>query len=324
MGIKVYSKEQRLFKGVREGERITNPILVIFMPIIVMFLSRFITVPIIRIAYRIYLINNQGESINEFIGKIGGGFGGGLQLILSFGSTALIYFLWVKFVERRSIVTMGCHLEGAFKKYRRGFLFGFLMIALSAIMLMLLGEVEVSKGDLIFNDISMVFGFLFMIIGWIIQGATEEIMMRGYALPILGTKINIPVGVLISSSIFGLLHLLNSGISPLAIVNLILFGVFAAFYAMYEDSLWGVCALHSAWNWAQGNVFGFLVSGGGNMGGSIFTFTNKTDNIVNGGAFGPEGGLVITIIYLIGIGTLLLLQKKKVERIKSTYLNKSY
>ncbi len=173
MGIKVYSKEQRLFKGVREGERITNPILVIFMPIIVMFLSRFITVPIIRIAYRIYLINNPGESINEFIGKIGGGFGGGLQLILSFGSTALIYFLWVKFVERRSIVTMGFHLDGAFKKYIRGFLFGFLMIALSAIMLMLLGEVEVSKGDLIFNDISMVFGFLFMIIGWIIQGATE-------------------------------------------------------------------------------------------------------------------------------------------------------
>lgn len=324
MGIKLYSKEQRLFKEVREGERITNPILVILMPIIVMFLSRFITVPIIRIAYRIYLINNPGESINEFISKIGGGFGGGLQLILSFGSTVLIYFLWVKFVERRSIVTMGFHLDGAFKKYIRGFLFGFLMIALSAIMLMLLGEVEVSKGDLIFNDISMIFGFLFMIIGWIIQGATEEIMMRGYALPVLGTKINIPVGVLISSSIFGFLHLLNSGISPLAIVNLILFGVFAAFYAMYEDSLWGVCALHSSWNWAQGNIFGFLVSGGGNMGGSIFTFTNKTDTIVNGGAFGPEGGLVITIIYLIGIAILLLLQKKKVEKVKATYLNKSY
>jgi len=324
MGIKLYSKEQRLFKEVREGKRITNPILVILMPIIVMFLSRFITVPIIRIAYRIYLINNPGESINEFISKISGGFGGGLQLILSFGSIVLIYFLWVKFVERRSIVTMGFHLDGAFKKYIRGFLFGFLMIALSAVMLIILGEVEVSKGDLIFNDISMIFGFLFMIIGWIIQGATEEIMMRGYALPVLGTKINIPVGILISSSIFGFLHLLNNGISPLAIINLILFGVFAAFYAMYEDSLWGVCALHSSWNWAQGNVFGFLVSGGGNMGGSIFTFANKTDNIVNGGAFGPEGGLVITIIYLIGIAILLLLQKKKVEKIKATYLIKSY
>lgn len=324
MGIKLYSKEQRLFKEVRGGERITNPILVIFMPIIVMLLSQYVTLPIAIIAYRIYLINNPGESINEFIGKFGGGFGGGLQLILSFGGSILIYFLWVKFVERRSIATMGFHLDGAFKKYIRGFLVGFLMIALSAIMLMLLGEVEVSKGDLIFNDISMVFGFLFMIIGWIIQGATEEIMMRGYALPVLGTKINIPVGVLISSSIFGFLHLLNNGISLLAIINLILFGVFAAFYAMYEDSLWGVCALHSSWNWAQGNVFGFLVSGGGNMGGSIFTFANRTETIVNGGAFGPEGGLVITIIYLIGIAILLLLQKKKVEKIKATYLNKSY
>lgn len=324
MGIKLYSKEQRLFKEVRGGERITNPILVIFMPIIVMLLSQYVTLPIAIIAYRIYLINNPGESINEFIGKFGGGFGGGLQLILSFGGSILIYFLWVKFVERRSIATMGFHLDGAFKKYIRGFLVGFLMIALSAIMLMLLGEVEVSKGDLIFNDISMVFGFLFMIIGWIIQGATEEIMMRGYALPVLGTKINIPVGILISSSIFGFLHLLNNGISPLAIINLILFGVFAAFYAMYEDSLWGVCALHSSWNWAQGNVFGFLVSGGGNMGGSIFTFANRTETIVNGGAFGPEGGLVITIIYLIGIAILLLLQKKKVEKIKATYLNKSY
>ncbi|MBD8046649.1 MAG: CPBP family intramembrane metalloprotease [Clostridium argentinense] len=324
MGVKLYSKEQRLFKEVREGERITNPILVILMPVIVMLLSNVILTPIVRIAYRIYLINNPGKSINEFISKSSNGIGLGIQIILSFGVSALIYFLWVKFVERRSIVTMGFHRGKALKKYVRGFLFGFLMIGLSAIILMALGEVEVSKGDLKLNDASMMFGFLFMVIGWMVQGATEEIMMRGYALPVLGMKLNIPLGVLISSSIFGVLHLANSGVTFLAIVNLILFGIFASFYAMYEEGLWGVCALHSAWNWAQGNVFGFLVSGGEGMGKSVLHFANKGNTIINGGAFGPEGGIIITIIYLIGIIILLFLQKKKVEKIKATYVIKSY
>ena len=38
-------------------------------------------------------------------------------------------------------------------------------------------------------------------------------------------------------------------------INLLLFAVFASFMSFSDGSLWGVCAMHGAWNWAQGNLF---------------------------------------------------------------------
>ena len=122
-----------------------------------------------------------------------------------------------------------------------------------------------------------------MVIGWIVARGHGKIMMRGYALPVLGMKLNIPLGVLISSSIFGVLHLANSGVTFLAIVNLILFGIFASFYAMYEEGLWGSCALHSAWRWAQRKCFGFLVKWRRGNGKKCPSFANKGSTIINGG-----------------------------------------
>ncbi|NJM07649.1 CPBP family intramembrane metalloprotease [Candidatus Gracilibacteria bacterium] len=77
----------------------------------------------------------------------------------------------------------------------------------------------------------------------------------------VGLKLGPLWAVIISSLWFGLLHGLNTNFSWLALLNITLAGVFMACYALYEGGLWGVCAWHAAWNWAQGNLFGVEVSG---------------------------------------------------------------
>lgn len=54
--------------------------------------------------------------------------------------------------------------------------------------------------------------------------------------------------VIANSVIFAALHLLNPGVAPLAIVNLILFGIFASCYFIRRGNIWGIGALHSVWN----------------------------------------------------------------------------
>jgi hypothetical protein len=87
-------------------------------------------------------------------------------------------------------------------------------------------------------------------------------------------------------------------------INLGLYGLFAALYALREESLWGICAFHSIWNWAQGNLFGLEVSGQSVSGGMIFNLMESGPDWLTGGAFGPEGGLATTIVLLLSMAII--------------------
>ena len=57
----------------------------------------------------------------------------------------------------------------------------------------------------------------------------------------------------------------NSGVTFLSVLNIILDGVLAALLFIYTDSIWLVVAQHGTWNYVQGNLLGFQVSGTGQM-----------------------------------------------------------
>ena len=129
--------------------------------------------------------------------------------------------------------------------------------------------------------------------------------MRGWVLPVIGARYKPWLGLLISSLVFATLHGLNPNLSVIALINLALFGVFAGLYAMREGSMWGISALHSVWNWVQGNFFGFEVSGNNAGGGTLINLMETGADWLTGGEFGPEGGLAVTIVLVIGIAITL-------------------
>lgn len=230
----------------------------------------------------------------------------GMLLITLFGTVIVTAaaILYCKFLEKRSLHSMGFTKKRLFFDYGVGLLTGFAMIS-ACVFISWTGGALTYKGFTFENNTGILFAFL---LGFIVQGMSEEVLLRGYLMISVAARNSIALAVFTNSVLFALLHIFNSGISVLAIINLTLFGVFASLYVLKTNSIWGICALHSMWNFAQGNIYGIRVSGI-DTGVSVFSFIPKEEGtLLNGGKFGLEGGLAVTTVLCISIIVIILMK----------------
>lgn len=138
--------------------------------------------------------------------------------------------------------------------------------------------------------------------------------MRGYMLPRIAGRFGIPFGIFFSSMCFSLMHAGNAGFSILALINLALIAALFACIALRQGHIYTVCAMHTLWNFCQGNLFGLEVSGNPQS-ASIFASapTKMSSDLMSGGTFGPEGGLCVTIVIVIAFIVLFATGRKKKE-----------
>ena len=231
--------------------------------------------------------------------------------LLSFGFVLNTVFRWTRKIEKRPIRTLGFYRENFFSNLLKGFGLGLALFLLTLLGLVALGQYRFESIHL--NPYSLVF-VIFTIPFWILQGTTEEVVARTWLLPQLASRTNLKLSVLISSLFFTLLHAGNSGLTPLSLVNLFLFGVAMSLYLLKTDTIWGIGGIHGAWNFAQGNLFGVLVSGQ-SSGTSIMKFTPQgNQDWLSGGSFGIEGSIVSSIILFLLILYLAYQLKKENER----------
>ena len=228
------------------------------------------------------------------------------ELAIPFGATILLIALWVGLYERRPFSTLGFERAAALGKYGRGLIIGMLAFVGVIGLLALFGVVIVEPTPTTLVGAPALPAVLLILPSWIIQGASEEIATRGWILPVIGARYRPLLGILSSTLFFTIMHALNPGLSLLAVANLALYGLFAALYALREGSLWGICAFHSVWNWAQGHVFGLSVSGMSLTTGTLLDLATRGPDVLTGGAFGPEGSLAATVVFGLGIAILLL------------------
>ena len=300
----------KLFDLARQGQRLTHIAAIIPLSFVFAFIGQLGVIPIIVVLGLIYGFTETGVSLAG-ISNTMAGFWMGMQLIFAFILMYVFLWAWLKWFEKRPFWTLGYEIKDALSQYGRGFLIGALMFAGSVGILSLFGSVSFEQGDPSKQGLAAVAGVLLVLIGWVVQGGAEEVLIRGWVLPVIGARYKPWLGLLISSIIFALLHGLNPGLSAIALVNLALFGVFAGLYAMREGSMWGISALHSVWNWVQGNFFGFQVSGTDAEGGTLINLMETGADWLTGGEFGPEGGLAVTIVLVIGIAITLFWKSKE-------------
>ncbi len=222
-----------------------------------------------------------------------------IRLVAGFLPIYFWVWLWLAIFERRRFRTIGLKSRFPLKEYGRGLFVGLLMFSTSIGLLAIFGFVTVETASLEQNGWMILQGAGLLLVAWMIQGAAEEVLIRGFLMPILSVRYGTLLGILLSSLLFALLHLLNPNVSLIAILNLFLFGVFAALYALYEEGLWGVFSIHAIWNWAQGNLYGFEVSGMEIRSAIIFDLKEIGPDWFTGGLFGPEGGIAVTVVLLL-------------------------
>ena len=141
-------------------------------------------------------------------------------------------------------------------------------------------------------------GTLGMFVVFIIVGWNEELLSRGYHLQTLGSGLNLFWGVIISSLIFGFLHLGNPNAAWVSAAGIFFAGLFLAYGYVSTKQLWLPIGLHLGWNFFEGVVFGFPVSGLNIY--SLIRITVSGPELWTGGAFGPEAGLVALPGLLLG------------------------
>ena len=226
------------------------------------------------------------------------------SLFATIGMTVVV-ILFCRLIQKRKPDTLGFIKSGMGKEYLIGLVVGFVMFSSAVLICVAAGAIKIEG----FSETFSIGMFILFLLGFMLQGMAEEVLCRGYVMVSIARRYSMWTAVISNAVIFAALHLLNNGISVPAFINLVLFGVFASLYFVKKGNIWGVAAVHSVWNLVQGNFWGLRVSGMAADCSVLRSTMVEGRELLNGGAFGPEGGLGVSVVLIVGI--CVLLRKKK-------------
>lgn len=234
-----------------------------------------------------------------------------LMTILSLWGTIFTIagtLLYAVAVEKRSFLSLGFTKSGIVKNYLLGLLIGGGMISSVFLLNWLFQGITVRM-----NGTIPWLNILLIAIGFGFQGMSEEVLCRGYLMNGLGVRWSPMMAIIVNSVIFAVLHIGNSGLSLIALLNLFLVGLVFSYIFFLTENIWIVGALHSVWNFLLGSVYGVEVSGMAIKSTILQSKGVVGKELINGGAFGFEGGLPAAAIILLTLVACYVYHRKKVS-----------
>lgn len=232
-----------------------------------------------------------------------------LFLLLPFGLTGLVVLGWVRFVERRSLASIGLTRPGGIAKLGRGHLVGCGTIILVVLAIWLAGGFEAQRYAPAWRSPRALLDIAILLPCFLVQASVEEIVFRGWMLSAVARKFNLAWAVALSSLIFCLLHY-SPGQFWLVTLNLLLFGGFTCAWALRANSIWGVMGWHAGWNWLLATGFQLPVTGIDlQLPALLVALAPRGADYLTGGSQGPEGSVACTVFLAIAIVVLRRKQK---------------
>jgi uncharacterized protein len=133
----------------------------------------------------------------------------------------------------------------------------------------------------------------------------EELFIRGYVFAIIRRAAGWRVALILTSVVFGLLHVANPGADSESILAVIVAGFFLGVILLVTKSLYAAGAAHFAWNWMMSGALHVAVSGLSSA-DPDYKIVDAGPDWLTGGPWGPEGGMAavvamfIVLFYLYG------------------------
>lgn len=187
-----------------------------------------------------------------------------------------------------------------------GLALGFGCNAFCVLMSVLFGDIHLEYSGL------KLIPFIAFFICVFIQSAGEELTERWYLYQKLRRRYKSPwIAIIINSLVFMAMHLLNPGISVLALIQIFVFGVISSLFVYYYNGLWMAAAFHAAWNFTQSILFG-LPNSGIVSAYSVFKLdaASATNGLFYNVNFGVEGSSGAVLV-LVAVGIIVLLKNRK-------------
>lgn len=224
-------------------------------------------------------------------------------------------------IDRRELTDLGLRMDG---QWWRDCAFGLVLgvvlptavflVELAAGWLTVTGLFRTSGSAILgFGSAPAWFAFLLVVLFFVGVSAFEELIVRGYLLTNIaeglagfwrfGTRSAITIATLVTAGIFGVLHASNPNATTLSVVNITLFGILLGLGYVLTDRLGVPVGMHLTWNTTVGAVYGFPVSGI-TLGVTVIETETTGPDLLTGGSFGPEGGLVALLALVLGLALL--------------------
>ena len=267
-------------------------VLTIFLPfIITLVISQILGFKVLGLS-----ITHRSESMEPFQEMV----------IALFGlcGTLIVVGLFRRFLDKESFRSMGFYRFRSLTDISLGFVIGAAIMVVGFVLLIVLNEIIWVNTHFNLTKIIQLF-ILFVVVA-----ITEELFFRGYILNNLMKSMDKVAALIVSSVGFSLMHIGNPGYSWFSFLNIALAGILLGVSYIYTKSLWLPIALHFSWNFFQGPVFGYNVSGQV-INYSIISQSRVTDNLLNGGSFGFEGSILSIVFQVVAIIVIYMIFKKK-------------
>lgn len=245
-------------------------------------ITMFLCVPLFLIQKALGMEMQEGSLPSLFLER--------LLMLVGYLSAAVLVLRWRKL----PLSLLGMSLKGRGKDLLAGLGVAVLLYAVGFGTSLLMGTVEIASVQWVPRDL------LGTLLFFLLVAVTEEVMLRGFVLGrMLSAGMNRFVALFLSSALFSAMHLFNPNFALLPFVNILLAGCLLGASFLYTRNLCFPVVLHWFWNWLQGPVLGYEVSGM-DSGETLLTLRLTGSDLLTGGSFGFEGSLLCTVLLVVG------------------------
>lgn len=245
-------------------------------------ITMFLCVPLFLIQKALGIEMQEGSLPSLFLER--------LLMLVGYLSAAILVLRW----RNLPLSLLGMSLKGRGKDLLAGLGVAVLLYAVGFGTSLLMGTVEIASVQWVPRDL------LGTLLFFLLVAVTEEVMLRGFVLGrMLSAGMNRFVALFLSSALFSAMHLFNPNFALLPFVNILLAGCLLGASFLYTRNLCFPVVLHWFWNWLQGPVLGYEVSGM-DSGETLLTLRLTGSDLLTGGSFGFEGSLLCTVLLVVG------------------------
>jgi uncharacterized protein len=214
-----------------------------------------------------------------------------LWFTVSFVLSFLLVFACRRFIDRRSFESLGFHPQHFYPDAVIGFALGTFLVSSGALVMYYMSSLKWT--DVVYNPRD----FFFSLVLLTMIAVSEELIFRGYVLRNLMKSFNKWTALFLSALLFSIVHYSNLGIPALGVVNTFLGGLVLGIAFIVTRSLWLPIFFHLSWNFIQGPVLGFRVSGLSFE--SIMSIETNGSATITGGQYGFEGSIICTFVLFL-------------------------
>lgn len=205
-------------------------------------------------------------------------------------ATVFLVFIMRTYLDMEPMSTVGWTLVWWHREFPKGLWWGFSLITAGFLGLWWSDQIAIIGFQLDWNGL-LSWAFLFLV-----AALFEEVLFRGYLQTMFSELLGMRAGLVISALLFSLAHIPNENFSVIGGLNILLAGFMLGLVYLRSRRLWVVTGLHFAWNYFQGVIYGFGVSGMRTY--KLLQLELKGSPMVTGGEFGFEGSILSLLILL--------------------------